>query len=117
MTEDIMVTQAMDILIHAGDSRNATMKALDAIAVSNYEEARMLLETAHKEIVLAHNAQTLVLQGIAAEEYPEKYSILFSHAQDTLMTVYSEYNIAVKMMQIIENMERKIMKTGGNEHV
>ena len=108
MDNDRIVTQAFDIIVHAGDGRTKIMEAFDAIAESCYEKAETLLKEAHKEIVLAHNAQTVILQGVAAEEYPEIYSVLFTHAQDTLMTIYSEYHIAIKMLAVAKNLESKI---------
>ena len=47
----------------------------------------------------AHNAQTEVIQGEARGEKTE-LCLLFIHAQDTLMTIMSELNMAGEMIQM-----------------
>ena len=57
----------------------------------------------------AHNAQTSVIQSQVSGENVE-YSLLFIHAQDTLMTITTELRMTKKMMpifQILINKEEK----------
>lgn len=85
---------AMEIILHAGNGRNYVEKALIALETNlDYSEYENLMSEANKEIVQAHRAQTDVIQTTIEEENMT-FSLLFSHAQDTLMTIVSEYNIA-----------------------
>ena len=38
----------------------------------------------------------------------QTYSLLFAHAQDTLMTVYSEIHMTKQLLQIFEGYEQRI---------
>lgn len=96
---------SMEIILHAGDARHLIMDALDMIADSTYEQASVKLNEAHEKIKLAHQAQTkIVQQDVSGNAYP--HSLLFAHAQDTLMTIYSEYNIAQKLIKIVQSLEK-----------
>ena len=65
-----------------------------------------LLE-AEELIVKAHNAQTEVIQSQVAGENME-YSLLFIHAQDTIMTINTELRMTKKLLPIVKMlMERK----------
>ena len=57
------------------------------------------MKKADKEIAEAHRIQTDAIQGEAKREKME-YSVLFTHAQDTLMTIYSEINLANQIIKI-----------------
>jgi len=50
--------------------------------------------------VKAHNAQTEVIQNQVSGENTE-YSLLFVHAQDTLMTITTELRMVQKMIPIV----------------
>ena len=100
MNEEI-VKHAMDIILFAGDARNTCKLALDAIADDNYEEANKYLKQAQEQITEAHKIQTDVIQKSMTNENQE-YNLLFSHAQDTLMTIYSEINITKQLIKIFE---------------
>ena len=63
------------------------------------EAARGLLTEARKDIIEAHRIQTVLLQAESAGEETE-YSILFSHAQDTCMTVNSEFALAEELIEM-----------------
>lgn len=98
---------AMQIILYAGNARSKCKKALDAIAITDFEEAKNSLERAKVEITQAHRIQTDAIQSECSGEVGE-YSVLFAHAQDTLMTVNSEIIIAKQMISIFENYERRI---------
>ena len=51
--------------------------------------------------------QTDAIQGETRGEESE-YSLLFAHAQDTLMTIYSEINIAKQLLKIFKSYEARI---------
>lgn len=97
---------AMQIIMHAGDARVKTMDALKALKEFDVENAKQHLAAAKEDIVKAHNVQTEALQKESSGEEIE-YSILFSHAQDTCMTVYSEMNLAGHFIDICESIDKR----------
>lgn len=99
----------MEIIIHAGDARLFIHKALKAIAESNYALAVEEMDTAKKEMVEAHKIHTNVIQSEARGEEIE-YTILFTHAQDTLMTINSEMELTNSLIKVFESLEGRIKK-------
>lgn len=99
--------EAMKIITSSGDGRFLVMEALDLISEFRSNEASLKLNEAYQVIKYAHEVQTRVLQKVANDEKNE-YSMLFSHAQDTLMTIYSEYNLAIKLNVIVKNIDNRI---------
>ena len=97
--DEHLIDSAMQIIVQSGNSRTACMKALDAIEQADFAEAGKLLAEADEAILGAHHVHTAVLQDSMKQEHAE-YSVLFSHAQDTLMTISSEINIAKKLCRI-----------------
>ena len=67
----------------------ACKEALDAISEFDFEKAEEKLKESHEKITAAHKVQTDAIQGETRGEESE-HSLLFAHAQDTLMTIYSE---------------------------
>lgn len=100
---------AMKIILHAGDARLKVTDALKAIKTFDLEGAKSLLEAANQDIVAAHTAQTQALQAESNGDEIE-YSILFTHAQDTCMTVCSELNIAEQLIDICESIDERFKK-------
>lgn len=100
---------AMKIILHAGDARLKTTEALTALKSFDIAQAKQHLANANEDIVEAHKAQTAALQAESNGEDTE-YSILFSHAQDTCMTVYSEMNIAEQLIDICESIDARLKK-------
>lgn len=107
MMTEAVVQSAMSIILHAGDARVACKQALDAIAEANFEVAEEKLKEAQSKITEAHKVQTDAIQGETRGEEAE-YSLLFAHAQDTLMTIYSEINIAKQLLKIFTAYEKRI---------
>lgn len=94
---------SMNILVHAGDARNFMAQALEALEKNwDYEAARNLLKKANQEIIEAHGLQTATLQ-LEASGKSIRYSTLFSHAQDTLMTSQSEILIAEHLINLFHS--------------
>ena len=100
---------AMEIILHAGDARLKCKEALDQIALFDIENAKGKLKESQEEITKAHKVQTDAIQNETRGEKAE-YSLLFAHAQDTLMTIYSEINIAKQLIKIFEAYENRISK-------
>lgn len=95
MTEQTMeelIPAAMEIVVHAGDARLHARNALKAVQQQDFEEAERLMGEAKREIEQAHSAQTTIVQN-SARGVDYEYSMLFNHAQDTLMTINSEVEL------------------------
>lgn len=105
--DEKVIKSAMEIILNAGDARVLCKEALDAIAVSDINLANLKLKQAQEKITLAHKVQTDAIQAETNGEKSE-YSLLFAHAQDTLMTIYSEINIAKQLIKIFINLESRI---------
>ena len=97
---------AMQVILHAGDGRSKVDEALEAMAKTDFELAEKLLDEAEKEIVKAHIAQTEAIQAQVSGENID-YSLLFTHAQDTVMTINTELRMARKMMPIFRMLNDK----------
>ena len=102
MEEIININEvAMEVILHAGDGRMKVDEALEKIAMFDFEYADKLLKEAKQEILKAHSAQTKVIQAQASGEEFE-YSLLFIHAQDTIMTINTELRMVQKMEPIFK---------------
>lgn len=106
--DEATVQAAMSIILHAGDARVLCKEALDAIADFDIEKAKAKIKDAQKEITEAHKVQTDAIQGETRGE-ETKYSLLFAHAQDTLMTIYSEINIAKQLIKIFTSLDKRLV--------
>lgn len=91
---------AMEVIMNAGDGRDKVDEALAAMAEGRLEQADALLREAEQLIAKAHNAQTEVVQSQVSGEDTE-YSLLFVHAQDTVMTT-TELRMAQKLLPIVK---------------
>lgn len=105
--DETTVQTAMAIILHAGDARLACKEALDAVADANFVLAKDKLKEAQKKITEAHKIQTDAIQGETRGETTE-YSLLFTHAQDTLMTIYSEINLAKQLVKLFGVMDQRL---------
>lgn len=104
-----MAEIAMQIILHAGDARNLIMQALENIGDGAYETALDKLTEAKEELRQAHVHQTTVVQSEAAGRRYH-YSLLFGHAQDTVMTVFTEYNLATKLLVLYQKMDERVRR-------
>ena len=91
----------MEVIMNAGDGRDKVDEALAAMAEGRLEQADALLREAEQLIAKAHNAQTEVVQSQVSGEDTE-YSLLFVHAQDTVMTITTELRMAQKLLPIVK---------------
>jgi len=84
---------AMQIILHSGDGRNLINEAIRmTLADVSDEKVAAKMKEAKAEIVKAHRIQTEMIQT-TIEDDDLQSTLLFSHAQDTLMTIYSELNM------------------------
>lgn len=105
--DEKVIQSSMQIILHAGDARVACKQCLDAIACFDFVQAEEKLKEAQSKITEAHKVQTDAIQDETRGEKSE-YSLLFAHAQDTLMTIYSEINIAKQLISIFKSYEQRI---------
>ena len=92
---------AMEVILHAGNGRERIDQALEELASFQFNKAQALLDEAETEIVKAHIAQTKVIQGQVSGDVVE-YSLLFVHAQDTIMTINTELRMTQRMLPIFK---------------
>lgn len=107
--EDVdKVTQdAMQIILRAGDARVEVKRAYELVAAGDVAGAREALAAADEKIVAAHHIQTEDIQAAIRGE-KQDYSLLFAHAQDTLMTIYSEIIVAKQIVNVFDSYERRL---------
>ncbi len=98
---------AMQIILHAGNCRTILNDALhELIAEGNDPEVDAKLKEAKKEITLAHKIQTDMIQSTIENEKLQT-TLLFTHAQDTLMTINSEMFLAHHMVQMYRRLKNQ----------
>lgn len=98
---------SMNILVHAGNAREQLVQSLNKLEEEKFVEAEEKIKLAKKEIVVAHGLQTDTLQLEAAGEQI-RYSTLFCHAQDTLMTAQSEILLSEHLIRLFRKVNQKI---------
>lgn len=98
---------AMEVIINAGDGRVCIDRAMDCLASLDFDGAEERLAEAGSKVLAAHKAQTATIQAQAAGEEVE-YSLLFTHAQDTLMTISAELHMAKKMMPVVRALAARV---------
>lgn len=97
---------AMQIILHAGDCRNLLNEAInDLLDDKSEEEVKDKITQAKKEITKAHVIQTDIIQSSINEEELQT-TLLFTHAQDTLMTINSEVNLVQSMIRLYRKLEK-----------
>ena len=102
-SSDIDLNQmAMQIILHSGNARTMADEAFQYAKEKKFVEAYCKLEQADREGILkAHQAQTQMIQeetrGIVHES-----SLLFTHAQDHLMTTMCEINNIKRLIELYE---------------
>lgn len=94
---------AMQIILHAGDARTIAVDALAAAREGDFGAAEAGLVRAVDKINEAHRAHTDIIAR-EAEGHQFPYSILFAHAQDTMMTIDSEIRTYRQLVDIIKMM-------------
>lgn len=95
------------VIIHAGNARTQISDALKAAEKFDFEKAREFLSMAEKEINLAHQTQTETIQSEARGDAVD-HSLLFTHAQDTLMSSITELNLAQHLLSMYERFCEKL---------
>lgn len=105
-TTEEMAMVAMTIILHAGDARLILTDIIGCIENNDFELATLKLAEAKEEIATAHKAQTAIIQEEASGIVHEN-SLLFNHAQDTLMTISSEWNLTSHLVRLFKSLTIK----------
>lgn len=96
------VETATKVILHAGNARAFVNKAIDVMEAGAFHDPKIeeFLKMADAEIVAAHVTQTAVIQREARGE-PVAFSMLMTHAQDSLMTAMSELHMTRRMIRLV----------------
>jgi PTS system cellobiose-specific IIA component len=105
--DERIVNVAMQIILNAGDARNSAMSAMSSEMSGDKIKADEFLLEAKEYVKRAHLSQTEVIQDEASGNKMD-ISLLFIHAQDTLMTIKSEVSMIEKMIELNRKLEEKI---------
>lgn len=101
MMENELIEVAMQIILHAGNARAKAEEALHAAKHFQYKEAEKILIEVRECLRKAHLAQTEIIQNeIRGRSYAP--CLLFTHAQDTLMTIMSEIKLAEEIIDMFQ---------------
>ncbi|MGM0174862.1 MULTISPECIES: PTS lactose/cellobiose transporter subunit IIA [Enterococcus] len=101
LEENELIPVSMQIILHAGNGRTKAQEAIQFAKLKDFESARAALKEAKDNIVLAHRSQTEVIQNEAAGKSYQP-CLLFTHAQDHLMTITSEVNMTRDLVDLFE---------------
>lgn len=105
---------AMQIIIFAGDARFQILEAIKEVEDFNFSDAQVKFFQAEEKIKSAHVLHTKVIQNEARGEVKAP-SLLFTHAQDTLMTIKSELLMMQQLMNVIKRLDDRFKKLEKNE--
>jgi len=98
---------SMEIILKAGNAREALQKGMKKLESFDFDNAEKEFTQAESYLKKAHQAQTEVVQGEARGE-DIRFSLLFAHAQDTLMTIMSEKNIFSNLLKLSKSIDKRI---------
>lgn len=104
---DTMTESAMQIIMLAGDARLSCTEALKQMNEMNMGKAAEFIKEADQQIAQAHHIQTDAIQSTIGGNAVE-YSLLFAHAQDTLMTIYSEIQMTKRLLNIFATLDDRL---------
>lgn len=110
VTKEELNNAAMQIILHAGDCRNLLN---DAIRYTEDDKElsviEMKLKEAKEEITIAHKIQTEMIQNTIETDELDT-TLLFTHAQDTLMTINSELNLTNSLLRLYNKLSTMVNK-------
>ena len=91
----------LNIIMHSGEARSCSMEAIAMAKTGHFEKSKELIIKADEELGYAHNSQTSLIQGEAANDKIE-FSLLLVHAEDHLMTTMTFKDLAVELIEVHE---------------
>lgn len=99
-----LIEIAMQILIFSGNAKNHFVEAMNYLSDKDYKRAEDEILLAKEEVKNGHKVQTETIQKESMGE-SIRYSTLFTHAQDTLMTTQSECLIGENLIKLFKSYE------------
>ena len=99
-----MEQEIFEIILHAGNARGLAFESLEAAEDFDFERAERVIQEADKELAVAHQLQTKLIQAELNGALKEK-TLLLIHAQDHLMTTMSEQKLIERMIRIIKKLK------------
>lgn len=96
----------MGIIMHGGNAKSLTMKALNKADLGDLEESKKLIDEANEELNKAHKIQTGLIQAETRGERTE-ISLLMVHAQDHLMNAITVRDLAKEIIKLNEKLTAK----------
>ena len=106
MSKEELNNAAMQIILHAGNCRNLLKEALiEGEGEADTHRIDQKWKEAKAEITEAHKLQTDMIQA-TIEEDELQTTLLFTHAQDTLMTIYAEMDLAEHLLRLMVKVNR-----------
>lgn len=99
---------AFGLILHAGNSKSESMKAIEAAREYDMQNARRLLKEAGAELREAHQVQTQLITAEANGDKTEM-NIIMTHAQDHLMMAIIMKDQAEEFIHLYEII-RKLSK-------
>lgn len=103
-------SKVFEIVAFAGNSRSASMMAVEAAREGNFEQAKEYLQEAEKDYLKAHEVQSNMISVELQNEQSQPVDLLAVHAQDHLAmaTVALDYaKEFVNLYTIIQNLMKK----------
>ncbi|WDV47235.1 PTS lactose/cellobiose transporter subunit IIA [Clostridiaceae bacterium M8S5] len=100
-----MEQEIFEIILHGGDARALAYESLKLAKEGKIKEAKDKLIESQKELDLAHNTQTKLIQ-LEAGGNQYKISLLLIHAQDQLMTAICEKSLIENMVMMYEEINQ-----------
>ncbi|MGT2960276.1 PTS cellobiose transporter subunit IIA [Streptococcus caballi] len=104
MNSDELQMAAFEIILNSGNARSIVHEAFDAMRQGDYDLAGQKLEEANEGFLLAHNAQTHLLQEYASGT-EINVEIIMVHAQDHLMTTMTLREVALEMLELYKKIK------------
>ncbi|MBM7539823.1 PTS lactose/cellobiose transporter subunit IIA [Amphibacillus cookii] len=95
--------ESFTLILHAGNASSKAQMAIQEAREHHFTEAEKLIEEGAKELRLAHDSQTQLIQKEANGEQT-KLSILLVHAQDHLTTAMINIAHAEEFLHIYKQL-------------
>ncbi|TFJ91263.1 PTS lactose/cellobiose transporter subunit IIA [Lentibacillus salicampi] len=90
---------SMNIILHAGNAKGYLHESLQLAKNGEFEQIDSKIKQATEELLNAHKIQTKFIQE-DAEETMENIPVILVHAQDHLMTVMSEKQLIIELIEM-----------------
>ncbi len=96
---------AFAIISIVGEAKVSYVKALSLAKSGSYEEAKEEIEKGNKTLAQAHHEHFGMIQR-EAEGHALEYSLLFTHAEDQLLTAEVFRDMAVEFLEVYKELNQ-----------